>query len=162
MKLLSFVLATIILPYAQITSAQVQGPMYQVNVRGLPMNCTSFSRQPVKIFLDDQLNDIGRATGDQYGSPIIVINPNIAGQFSNTVMQWWFAHECAHHALPPQWNTETNADCFGIKQLVQYGIIRQQEQLWAFHRELSSLQGTSNGHLPGILRVQNIVNCALQ
>lgn len=161
MKILACLLVVIIMPYAQYASAQIQGPMYQINVRGLPMHCTSYNQQPVKIFVDDQLNNVGIATYEYNGSPIIVLNPNVLGQFSDTVTQWWFAHECAHHAMYPAFNNESNADCNGVKALVQYGVIRRQEQLIAFYREISSLPGSSSGHLPGPIRAQHIANCAL-
>lgn len=160
MRIMTPILAVTALLCSQVTVAQTQGPMYQINVRGLPMNCTAYSGQPVAIFLNSQLNNIGMANYHN-GAPVIMLNPRVANQYSNMVAQWWFAHECAHHALPPQLNNETSADCYAVQQLVQKGVIRRREQLIAFSRELWALPGSPMGHLPGPYRAQNIINCAL-
>lgn len=162
MKIIAYILFAISSLCSNFAFSQVQGPMYQVNVRGVSMHCTSHFGEPVAIYLNDQLNNIGVATRQYNGVPIIVINPNVTNQFSNLVTQWWFAHECAHHALHPQWNSESNADCFAVKQLVKFGIINHPQQLNAFYYELSSLPGSPMGHLPGSIRAQNIAQCALQ
>lgn len=126
------------------------------------MNCTSYYDEPVAIFLNYQLNNVGVATRQFNGAPVIVFNPDVTDQYSDTVTQWWFAHECAHHALAPQWNSESNADCLAVKQLAQFGIIYNQQQLNAFYQELSTLPGSPMGHLPGPIRAQNIEQCAMR
>lgn len=158
MRRMTFILAVTALLCSQVTVAQIQGPMYQVNVSGLPMNCTAYNNQPVAIFFNYRLNNVGIATNHSNGAPIIVLNPNVVGQFSNTVAQWWFAHECAHHNTGPN---ETKADCYAVQQLVRNGVIRHPEQLLSFSRELATLPGSPMGHLPGPYRAKNIVNCAL-
>ncbi len=162
MKIINTIITVVVLIIPQISLSQVQGPMYQVNVRGLPMSCTSHFGEPVAIFFNYQLNNVGIATRPFNGAPAIILNPNVTNQYSDTVTQWWFAHECAHHALAPQWNSETNADCFAIKQLVQFGIINNPQQFNAFYQELASLPGSPMGHLPGPVRAQNIEHCAMQ
>ena len=104
MKLSKLILVGLFLSHSQLSTAQVQGPVYEVNVRGVHINCTSHFGEPVAIFLNYQLNSVGIATRQYNGAPVIVLNPNVTNQFSNLVTQWWFAHECAHHALPPQLN----------------------------------------------------------
>jgi hypothetical protein len=144
-----------------VSEAQIMGPMYSVQVGGLPMNCTTNSGVPVGIYSDTSLNNIGIATTAPNGAPIIVLNPNVVAQYSPIVKQWWFAHECAHHALGI-WNSETGADCFGAKQLVQFGILNNISQLQAFVYELANLPGSpQSGHLPGPMRAMAIANCAL-
>lgn len=162
MKQNSLILVVFMVFYSQIALSQVQGPLYQVDVRGIPMNCTSHFGEPVAVYLNYQLNNVGVATRQYNGVPAIILNPNVINQFSNIVAQWWFAHECAHHALHPQWNSESNADCFAVKQLVQFGFINHPNQLSAFYNELASLPGSSMGHLPGPVRAQNIASCAIQ
>jgi hypothetical protein len=161
-KIVTLALIAVLLFVPGLSIAQTHGPMYQVNVRGLPMNCTSYFGEPVAIFLNGQLDNVGIATILYNGAPAIVINPNVTNSFSNVVAQWWFAHECAHHALPPNLNNESNADCFAIKQLVQFGIINMPQQLNAFKQELATLPGSPMGHLPGPVRANHIVQCALQ
>ena len=142
-------------------NSQMTGPHYEVNVRGVPMNCTSFYGEPVAVFLNYQLSDVGIAHRQYGGNPAIVINPNVTNQYSDLVTQWWFAHECAHHALPPQFNSEPNADCFGIRELRRIGLLVYSEQLQAFAAELYNLPGSQMGHLPGPIRAQHIAACAL-
>lgn len=161
MKIKSILVFVFLIYSSNAAISQVQGPFYEVNARGLDMYCTSYYGEPVPIYFNYQLNNVGIATRSNAGTPYIVLNPNVLAQFSDTVAQWWFAHECAHHALPPQYNSESNADCYAIRQLVNYGVIYDYQQLEAFAHDLWALAGSPSGHLPGPLRAQNIANCAL-
>jgi hypothetical protein len=161
MKIIALVLASVALLSPQVSRAQLSGPQYLVTVGGLPMSCTSNAGVPVAIFSDPSLNNIGIATTAANGVPMIILNPNVVAQYSPIVKQWWFAHECAHHALGP-YNSEPNADCFGAKQLVQYGILNNLIQLQAFAYELANLPGSLiTGHMPGPVRAMAIANCAI-
>lgn len=142
--------------------AQVEGPLYQVTVRGVPMYCRSHFGEPVAVYLNYQLPDVGMANRLINGTPIIMINPNVTNQYSDLVTQWWFAHECGHHALPPALNSEVNADCFAVRELRRLGLLYTPEQLIAFAYELGNLPGSQMGHLPGPMRAQHIARCALQ
>jgi hypothetical protein len=142
-------------------SAQVTGPFYEVTVRGVPMYCQSYFGEPVAVYLNYQLNNVGVATRQMNGFPVIVINPNVTNWYSDLVTQWWFAHECAHHALPPEMNSESNADCFAVRELRRVGLLFTPAQLNAFVYELADLPGSPMGHLPGPMRAQNIASCAL-
>lgn len=161
MKLLAVVLALLALILPRTSEAQVMGPEYLVHVGGLPMSCkTNFGVQ-VAIYADYSLNNIGIAMTAPNGAPIIVLNPNVMGRYSPIVKQWWFAHECAHHALGA-WNNETNADCFGAKELVKFGVLNNNSQLQSFVNELANLPGSpQSGHLPGFARAMKITSCAL-
>ncbi|MBA15492.1 MAG: hypothetical protein CMN73_03955 [Sphingomonas sp.] len=145
---------------AQQLSRYAIGPQYQVSVRGVPMNCRAYGNgQYVAIFSDPALDDVGIASR-YVGQPYIVLNPDVMARYSDLVAVFWFAHECAHHALGPM-NSESNADCFAIRRMRDLGIIRRREQLLAFSQELRNLPGTAMGHLPGPLRAQHIAACAL-
>lgn len=141
--------------------AAAQG-QWAVPIYGLPMNCTAFNGQPVLLFQDPNLENIGIANRMPNGQPYIVLNPVWISQHSPLVARWWFAHECAHHALPPHANSEVNADCFGVRQMRNYGLITNRDELRAFVFELRNLPGNMvTGHLPGPPRAANIINCAL-
>lgn len=140
---------------------QQTSPTYSANVRGVDMSCTSFYGEPVAIIRAPGLGDVGMAGRVQNGAPVIYLNPTITNKHSRLVTQWWFAHECAHHALDPRFNSETNADCYGIQNLRAMGLISNTNELNAFSTELQSLPGSSSGHLPGPARARNIINCAL-
>jgi len=130
-----------------------------VNVSGRPMHCVALDGQRVLIELNPFMSDVGMASRFG-GQPFIRINPRILSQYSSAVSQWWFAHECAHHMLQPDQNSEEAADCYGIRRLVSDGIIYHPRQLDAFATELRHLPGTDLGHLPGTLRAMNITRCA--
>jgi hypothetical protein len=132
---------------------------YQANVRGLMMSCTSYYGEPVMIIVNDTLPDLGVAHRNYDDAPAIELNPRATRLFSAIVAQWWFLHECAHHALSPSANNETSADCFAIRQLRDYGLLQSPVQLREFQQQLSGLEGTRMGHLPGPLRVQNLIDC---
>ena len=157
----STLLALIVTVLSSTASAQVVGPMYEVDVRGVPMSCTSYRGEAVAIYLDRRLQNVGVASHDVAGEPIIVINPDVTRRFSSLVTQWWFAHECAHHALPASENTEPNADCFGVRELRRVGLLYDPRQLRAFAVELAGLPGSPSGHLPGPLRARQIAECAM-
>ncbi|MFT4978274.1 MAG: hypothetical protein ACI8S6_004182 [Myxococcota bacterium] len=161
MKILFKAIIASVMMMSLSAQAQVTGPMYSVNVGGIPLNCRSFAGEPVAIFLNPGLNNIGVASRHNSGAPIIEINPNVINRYSSIVAQWWFAHECAHHAMTPAMNSENNADCFAIRQLRQFGLLQNPTQLQTFYYELSSLPGSSSGHLPGPARVEHITRCAL-
>jgi len=97
------------------------------------MYCQSYFGEPVAVYLNRRLQDVGMATRQMYGVPAIVINPNVTRQYSDLVTQWWFAHECAHHALPPHLNSEPNADCFAVRELRRVGLLYTPSQLMHSH-----------------------------
>lgn len=150
---------------AHATAAEWAGPFYSVNVRGVQMNCASFFGEPVGIYAvyAPGVNQVGIASRTYSGSPIIQLNKAYTDTIrSDVVVQWWFAHECAHHGLNPNLNNETNADCFAVRQMVQLGLIDDYGDLEDFIYELRNLKGNARtGHLPGGVRAQNIINCAL-
>lgn len=154
--------ATCILTFGCATDdAWGQVPEYQAWIGGIPLTCTNWQGVPVQIIPSPYLDNVGVAHADAFGRPVIQLNPNVMNQFSILVQTWWFAHECGHHALPPYQNSESNADCWGIRVMRNQGLIQWQAQLNAFAYELANLPGSAAGHLPGPARAANIANCAL-
>ena len=47
-----------------------------------------------------------------------------------------------------------------IQELRDMGVLNSERQLVEFQQQLSNLPGSPMGHLPGPLRVQNLINCA--
>lgn len=143
------------------TAGQAQAPQHTAWIAGLPLTCNNWQGIPVEIVANPYLNDVGVAHSNAFGQPVIQLNPYVMNRYSFLVQTWWFAHECGHHALHPSWNSEQNADCWGIRTMRQQGLITRQWQLNAFAIELGNLQGTAAGHLPGPARAANIANCAM-
>jgi len=138
-------------------SQQVE-QVWQVNIHGTWLSCVSFDRRRVLIELDYGIPDVGYATRLEDGTPLIVINPEVVESFSPAVAQFWFVHECGHHILPPDLNSESAADCFAIQDMVRNGAARR-EDLYVFREELGWLPGSPAGHLPGPQRAAHIIEC---
>lgn len=125
-----------------------------------PLPCTSFSGIQVPYIANPNLNNVGVAHTMHNGQPIIQINPNVVGPLPEYVRQFWYAHECAHHALHPAQNSEIAADCYSIKAIRNIGIINNPQQIGALLNYISTLPGSmQTGHLPGPARAQNLYAC---
>jgi len=132
---------------------------YEFNVAGSSMSCLSWQGQPVKIVNNPRVSTLGRSYSKSDGSAVIEINPGALNAFSGKVQRWWLAHECAHHELPPQLNSEKKADCMAVKRVKrEEGLTVQDAEL--FMRELHSLGGSHHGHLPGPERARHVLKCA--
>ncbi|WP_375688337.1 hypothetical protein [Pseudooceanicola sp. LIPI14-2-Ac024] len=125
-----------------------------------PLPCSDYYGRQVLYVPNPSLPDIGQATVWN-GQPTIFINPNILIQFSPIVQQWWYAHECQHHALGLGSHTEAQADCFAGRALAQLGILSSLADTAQLKFELSNLPGNQlSGHLPGTVRGAIVEQCA--
>jgi len=128
-----------------------------------PLPCRSYQGYPVRYIADPQLNNVGVATTDGYGNPVIIMNPNVVNSFPPLARQFWFAHECAHHAMAPNMNNETNADCFAVRNLRSIGMMRSRRDIDDMLDSISRLPGNiMTGHLPGYARAANMYACLSQ
>lgn len=121
--------------------------------------CISFFGENVPIFEDYNLNNVGMATRDGFGRPYIVVNPIVLQQFPYLAQRFWYYHECAHHALPPQLNSERNADCYAVRNMRDLGELSNKFEVEQMLKSIAMLPGSRWGHLPGPARAQNILNC---
>ncbi len=125
-----------------------------------PLPCTSFTGIPVPYFANPYLNNVGVAHQLLNGQPVIQINPNVVASLPEFVRQFWYAHECAHHALPPHVNSEVNADCYAIKAIRNLGLISGPSDVGSLLHSISGLPGNlATGHLPGPARADNLYHC---
>ncbi len=130
------------------------------DVLASPLPCTSYFGIPVPYLANPNLNDVGVANTMYNGQPVIQINPNVVGSLPEYVRQFWYAHECAHHALHPSLNSEISADCYAIKAIRNIGIINHPQQIGGLLNYISHLPGSiQTGHLPGPARAQNLYAC---
>ncbi|MDP3511672.1 MAG: hypothetical protein Q8S20_02890 [Sulfuritalea sp.] len=131
-----------------------------IPVLAQPLPCSSFTGIPVPYIPNPALNNVGVAHTMQNGQPVIVMNPNVVGPLPEFVRQFWYAHECAHHALHPMHNSEMNADCYAIKAIRNIGLISNPQQVGFLLNYISTLPGNiMTGHLPGPARAQNMYAC---
>ena len=130
------------------------------NVLADPLPCTSFNGIQVPYIANPNLNNVGVAHKMYNGQPIIQINPNVVAPLPEYVRQFWYAHECAHHALPPSLNSEISADCYAIKAIRNIGVITHPQQIGVLLNYISQLPGSiQTGHLPGPARAKNLYAC---
>ena len=131
-----------------------------LNTSAAPLPCTSYNGVPVPYIANPNLNNVGVAHRMRNGQPIIQINPNVVAPLPEYVRQFWYAHECAHHALHPSRNSEVAADCYAIKAIRSIGIINHPQQIRVLLNYISRLPGSiQTGHLPGPARARNLYTC---
>jgi hypothetical protein len=125
-----------------------------------PLSCTSFQGIAVPYIANAALPDVGVAHRTMNGRPVIQVNPMVLAGLPEVVRQFWYAHECAHHALHPALNSEVNADCWAVKTLRNIGVVRGAWDVQALLTGVGDLPGNMmTGHLPGPARAQNLYYC---
>ena len=131
-------------------------------IAGYPVFCNDFRGLPVQLIVDPTLNDVGMATLDAFGRPIMLLNPRVLQGLPPSLQLFWYGHECAHHALGHvvrrHLSNEAEADCWAVRTGRAQGWFPPQ----AFDgmiRMLGSNPGTPMGHLPGPERIRNMIIC---
>jgi hypothetical protein len=135
------------------------GNGYKLQVAGTVLSCTSWQGQPVRVITNASLDTLGRASFNNQGAPIIELHPGALQSYSRFVQLWWFAHECAHHQLPPRLNSENRADCLAARTVrpIALGTL---EEARLIRQELGTLVGSELGHLRGEERARLVLKCA--
>ena len=133
---------------------------YQVMIGGAAMSCLNWRGEPVRVLSNPSISTLGRAYSTSNGKAVIELNPFAMESFSPNVQQWWFAHECAHHELPPQLNSEKRADCMAAKRVKHMPGGAEAIRAGAFQREFKSLHSSAMGHLSGPERARLVMKCA--
>lgn len=130
-------------------------------IRGVSVSCGSFDGHAV-TFAGNRLvqpHGAGVLAARIEGKPYIVANPIVTKQLPDLIVHFLFAHECAHHALSPNLNSEPNADCYAIKKLRDLGLVHDRRQLDELLQLISRLPGSEQGHLFGPNRAAHIYAC---
>jgi hypothetical protein len=131
-------------------------------IAGVPVYCSDFRGFPVFLISNPNLQDVGMATLGPSGEPVMILNPIIMNSLAPELQLFWYAHECAHHALGHVANrtpfNEAEADC--------WAVVTGRDQGWfppqAFQGLISILgnnPGSAWGHLPGPKRIRNMMRC---
>lgn len=97
------------------------------------------------------------------GSPIILYNPNVLTWFHPKTRQFWYMHECGHHALAHAIRNipltrEQESDCFSIVFLVKEMGYRARD-VAIVQSDLSKAGAGDWTHLPGPQRAINLQLC---
>jgi hypothetical protein len=97
--------------------------------------CKDIYGSSVAYYPNYNLGMAGQAVMDG-SNPVILVNPNMMGQYSISVQQFIYAHECAHHGLghitylnsmnsySPYFEME--ADCRAVQVMKKNGVLNQQ------------------------------------
>lgn len=135
----------------------------QTMIAGVPVNCVDAFGVPVATIPAPQLGDVGMARIESNGVRVIYLNPFILNNLPPSVQLFWYAHECAHHALGHtygfnQFSREIEADCWAIRTGRDQGWITL-NVIGVMSPYFIANPGSPWGHLPGPQRVQNFANC---
>ncbi len=124
--------------------------------------CTDFRGQPVISVLDYSIRDVAIARIEG-GQAVIRYNPNVLSQMTEPTRQFFYVHECAHHALQhairaPSLQSERAADCWAINTMKdKMGLSNY--RLNAIQRDIARQGRGDWTHLPGPHRAIDIENC---
>lgn len=135
----------------------------QTMIAGVPVFCNDKFGIPVQTILSPELPDVGMAGIMPDGVRIIYLNSVMLSSLPPRIQLFWYAHECAHHALGHtygfnKFGREIEADCWAIKLGRNQGWITPQV-LKNMERYFFAYPGSPWGHLPGPLRIQNFWYC---
>jgi hypothetical protein len=125
--------------------------------------CVDFRGVPVASVLNAQVNDVAVANWAPNGAPVIHYNPYVLARLSPQTRVFFYAHECAHHALAHAirnipFEREQEADCWAVRALVARGVLNPDGDVAAVQRDLSFSPGDWT-HVPGPRRAFNLRAC---
>jgi hypothetical protein len=124
--------------------------------------CADFRGIPVASVLNPALNDVAAANWAPNGAPVIQYNPNVLIRLAPQTRTFFYAHECAHHALAHgvrniPFQQEQEADCWAIQTLVSRGVFGVQD-IALIQNDLSFSPGDWT-HVAGPQRAFNLAAC---
>lgn len=130
---------------------------------GKGLVCVDYRGLQVAEVPSNMIGDIAMASNAANGQPIILFNPIFTNSVSRQTEAFFFAHECAHHALAHTirnipFSREQEADCWAIAALYNNGIFSDHD-VNVVQQELSILGKGDWTHLPGPMRAINLKGC---
>lgn len=124
---------------------------YHPVVAGLAFQCTDFVQKPVIYTADPTIADVALSIPGT-----IVLNPNKLAGMPPALQYFWLGHECVHHERFT--GDESLADCLSIAAGKRRNLFTRRD-VEGFEPWFVDKPGTSQGHLPGPLRYQNLLAC---
>lgn len=124
--------------------------------------CIDHLGRPVLSIRDDTVSTIAVAKVEN-GAPVIRYNGTVLSYFAPESRLFWYAHECAHHALGHAMRNnplsrEKEADCWAVRELVDAGLINRSD-LRIIMDDISMLPGDGWVYLPGPQRALLLGAC---
>lgn len=118
--------------------------------------CFDSRRLAVGAVQSSTLNDVARAVPNSIGPSVIQYNPNVLSKLQPATRLFFYAHECAHLAIPT--SDESKADCWAAKTLSSRGLLNDS----AFQIVQGDIAQFGRGdwtHLAGPQRAINLAAC---
>ena len=97
------------------------------------------------------------------GHPVIFYNPQVLSWFHPITREFWYFHECGHHALGHAFGNnplsrEKKADCWAIQSMRSLGRL-DQHRMNLIQQDISQLPGDGWVYLPGPQRAISFEFC---
>ena len=111
-----------------------------------------------------QIADLAQALFDKRSRPTIEYNPARFKFMSEMTRTFFFAHECAHHALGHLYggvqgvDKEQQADCWAVLMMKEAGTLGD-EGLQQIQQELGTIARSDPNHSAGLRRAANLKWC---
>jgi hypothetical protein len=125
--------------------------------------CIDFRGIPVASVADMRVQDVAIATYAPNGRPVILYNANVLRWLAQPTRIFFYAHECAHHALGHgvsghPMTIEQEADCWAIRELASRDIISPLD-FRTIQNDIARFGQGDRTHLPGPQRAANLGLC---
>lgn len=151
------VLTAILISSMALCSLGVKSASAQVTYDG----CYDINGVPVAS-VPSAVNNVAIATIHN-GYPVIFYNPQVLSWFHPVTREFWYFHECGHHALGHAFGNnplsrEKQADCWAIQSMRSLGRL-DQTRMNIIQRDISQLPGDGWVYLPGPQRAISFDFC---
>lgn len=126
--------------------------------------CKDIRGVPVVAIDDSRIRDVAVARLEPVGTPVIRYNPAILSWYQPLTREFWFAHECGHHALGHAFGTalgaeaEEAADCYAINELNRVGGLKS-GGLGIIQADVSKTGPGNSVYPPGPVRAARLATC---
>lgn len=155
-SIIRVILITAVFIHSGFLNSPAQGKIFQ---------CVNSNGNPVRVVEVKELKTMSRAALDSAdNSPVVLKNSKILSWIKEETRLYFFAHECAHHALGHtiserhNMDLEIEADCWAATKLVQEKIL-DAEQIRLVQREINAFGVIEWRIAPGPFRQIEIMEC---
>jgi hypothetical protein len=113
---------------------------------------------------DRGIRDLAQALFDKQGRPTVEHNPSRMKYLNELTRTFFYAHECAHHALGHLYGAvqgvdkEQQADCWAVLTLKENGSLGE-EGLETIKQDLGTVARADVNHSAGLRRASNLKWC---
>lgn len=126
-------------------------------------HCVDFRGAPVVSLVNPGLPDVAMATYTPTGTPVVIFNPGAIRWVSEPTRRFFYAHECAHHALAHSvrgipFTQEQEADCWAVRKLISSDDFGE-DDLALVEQDVARFGAGDWTHLPGPVRAINLRAC---